>query len=187
MPFRRRPAALLLLAGLAAAARAGDPCTSGPAAGQRPGPYAAVVAVGALRGQSHCYVCETGDRPAAIVFARRPSDPLGQLVRGLDKLLADPTGADLRAWVTFLSDDQPALDPQLVEWAKRQAVRNVPLAVFEDLDGPPSYRLHRDAEVTVLLSVNQKVVRNFAFRAGELTDARAAEVLRAVPPLLAKK
>ena len=71
--------------------------------------------------------------------------------------------------------------------ARRQAVRNVPLAVFEDPDGPPSYRLHRDAEATVLLSVKQKVVRNFALRAGELTDARVAEILGAVRALPAKK
>jgi hypothetical protein len=36
----------------------------------------------------------------------------------------------------------------------------------------------------VLLSVRQRVVRNFAFRAGELTDARVAEVLGAIPALL---
>src|SRR5271170_1036322 len=52
-----------------------------------------------------------------------------------------------------------------------RAARSVPVGVFEDLDGPPSYRLHRD-DVTILLAVKQKVVANFAFRAGELSDAR---------------
>ena len=47
----------------------------------------------------------------------------------------------------------------------------------------PSYRIHRDADVTVLLSVKQKVVVNRAFRAGELTDARIAEILEAVPKI----
>jgi hypothetical protein len=118
-----------------------------------------------------------------IVFARRPSDALGKLLRGLDKELASHKSAELRAWVTFLSDDQPALDPQVVKWSQDQAIRSVPLAIFEDVGGPPSYRLHRDAEVTVLLAVKQKVVQNFALRAGELTDDRIAAILKAVPAL----
>jgi hypothetical protein len=122
-----------------------------------------------------------------IVFARRPSDALGKLLRGLDKELATHKAAELRAWVTFLSEDQPALDPRVVKWSQDQAIRSVPLAIFEDVGGPPSYRLHRDAEVTLLLAVKQKVVQNFALRAGELTDDRIADILKAVPALVARK
>jgi hypothetical protein len=183
MPFARRAAILALLAGIACPAA--EPCVSGLKPGQRPGPYAALVAVGPQRGQAHCFICETADRPAVIVFARDLGEPLGKLVRGLDKALADHKGAELRAWVTFLGDDQTALDPKVVAWGKKQAVRTVPLGVFEDAGGPPSYRLSRDADVTVLLSVKQKVVRNFAFRPGELTDARIADVLKAVPDIAA--
>lgn len=131
----------------------------------------------------HCFICETEDRPAIIVFARKLNDPLGRLARGVDRALAEHKDAGLRAWVTFLSDDQTALDPKVVEWSKKHALRNVPLAVFEDVVGPPSYLIGREAEVTVLLSVKQKVVRNFAFREGELTSARITEVLKAVPQI----
>ena len=112
---------------------------------------------------------------------------LGKLLRRLDRELASHKAAELRAWVTFLSDDQPALDPQVVKWSQDQAIRSVPLAIFEDVGGPPSYRLHRDAEVTVLLAVKQKVVQNFALRAGELNDERTAAILKAVPELVAGK
>ena len=64
-------AALFFLVGLAGAAAAEPPCVSGLQPGQRPGPYAAIVAVGPNRGQLHCFVCETADRPAAIIFARK--------------------------------------------------------------------------------------------------------------------
>ena len=74
----------------------------------------------------------------------------------------------------------------MVRWGKKHALRRVPLAVFEDPDGPPSYRLARDADVTVLLYVKQKVLANFAFRAGELTDARIKAVLETVPRLTKK-
>jgi hypothetical protein len=167
----------------ALAALAADPPNSGLAPGQRPGPYSSVVAVGPQRGTSHCFICETADRPMVIVFARRPTDALGKLVRGLDATLEAHKASGLRAWVTFLSDDQPALDPRLVKWAQEQAVRGVPLGVFEDPGGPPSYRLNRDADVTVLVAVKQKVVKNFAFRAGELTDERVADVLKAAAGL----
>jgi hypothetical protein len=180
-----RTGAVVLLV-LASAAAASDPCVSGLKSGQRPGPYSALVAVGPQRGQSHCYVCETADRPAAVVFARTLSDPLAKLVRGLDKALIDHKTADFRAWVTFLSDDQPTLDPQVVAWAKKHAIRHVPLAVFEDVVGPPSYRLARDADVTVLVFVKQKVVANFAFRANELSEEAIAEVLKAIPPTAPK-
>jgi hypothetical protein len=119
-----------------------------------------------------------------IVFARELSEPLGKLVAKLDKALADHKAADLRAWVTFLSDDQPALDPKVVQWGQKHAVRAVPLGVFEEVGGPPSYRLSRDADVTVLLFVKQKVVSNFAFRPGELTEARVTEVLQALPRIV---
>jgi hypothetical protein len=165
-------------------ASADGPCVSGLAPGLRPGPYSSVVCVGPQRGQSHCYICETEDRPAVVIFARSLDDSLAQLVRGLDKALIAHKAVDLRAWVTFLAEDQSAMDAKILDWAKRQAIKNVPLGVFEDLGGPPSYKLNRDADVTVLLFVQQKVVRNFAFRVGELKEERIAEVLKAVPEIV---
>jgi hypothetical protein len=168
-------------------ASAAEPCRSGLEAGKKPGPYSAVVATGPQRGQSYCYICETGERPAFVVFARSLSEPLGKLVRQLDKARAAHKKADLRGWVTFLAEDPAAMDTQVVKWAKKYAVGTLPLAVFSDATGPPSYRLAADADVTVILFVKQKVVANFAFRAGELTDARAAEVLKALPKILGGK
>jgi hypothetical protein len=160
-----------------------DPLVSGLDPGQRPGPYSSVVSVGPERGKSHCFICETADRPAVIVFARRPSPALAALVRGIDRELLAHKALDLRAWVTFLSDDQPELDPQLVKWSQDEAIRTVSLTVFEDVGGPPTYRLHRDADVTVLLSIRQKVVQRFAFRAGELTEKRTSAVLKGIAAL----
>jgi hypothetical protein len=167
--------------------RAADPCRSGLQPGQRPGPYSAVISTGTQRGQSYCYICETGERPAIIVFARTLSDPLGKLAEQLEKAVTDHQKAELRSWITFLSDDQLNLDPKLVQWSRKHALRSVPLGVFEDVGGPPSYRLAREADLTVLLFVKQKVVANFAFRTGELNDAKIAEILKAVPRLVSEK
>src|SRR6185369_14274933 len=130
---------------------------------------------------------EAADRPVAIVLARKMSDPLGKLVQGLDKALQTYKSSELRSWVTFLYDDQTAVDADVVKWGKTHGIGNVPLAVFEDLDGPPAYRISKEAEVTVLLSVKQKVVKNFSFRAGELNEQRVKEVLNALPLILPAK
>jgi hypothetical protein len=132
-------------------------------------------------------VCETADKPAVIIFARSLHDPLAKLVRQLDQAVIEHQGAGLRAWVTFLSTDQPALDPQLVQWSRQHAIRSVPLGVFEDVKGPPSYRLGQDADVTVLLYVHREVVANFAFRSGKLTNGQIDQVMQALPKIVTKK
>ncbi len=164
-----------------------EPCTSGPKAGQRWGPYAALISTGPQRGQSFCYVCETGDKPAIVVFAHALTDPLGKLVAYLDQAMTDHKKAGLHAWVTFLSDQQLELDPKVVKWSERLAIRGVPLGIFEDPLGPPSYRLSKDADVTVLMVVKQKVVANFAYRPGELNDDKIKEVIKALPRILPEK
>ncbi len=172
---------------LTAVAAAQPPLRSGLDPGQRPGPYASVVVSGPQRGQSHCFICETADRPAVIIFARTASEPLGKLAKQIDRAVTAHKTADLRAWLTILAADQASEDGKLVKWAQRHALGTMSISVFEDVVGPPTYRIGRDADVVVLLSVKQKVVANFAFRPGELTDARAAEVLRALPQILGEK
>jgi hypothetical protein len=166
---------------------ADTPCVSGPRVGQRPGPYSFVMSTGPERGKPHCYICETADRPAVIIFARTASPALGKLASRLDEALATHKAAELRSWITILADDHSKVDASLLAWAKKHAVRSVPVGVFEDVEGPPAYRLHKDADVTVLLSVKQKVVANHAFRAGELDDARIAAILGDLTRIVPKK
>jgi hypothetical protein len=183
MRYRACCTALVLLLGTTNLF-AEDPCVSGLKPGQKPGPYSSVVSVGPERGQSHCFICETAERPAVIIFARTLNDPLGRLARKLDRALVQHKAGELRAWITLLNDNQPAFDPLVVDWGKKHALRNLPVSVFEDADGPPTYRLSREADVTVLLSVKQKVVRNFAFRAGELTPERIDAVVKSISQIL---
>jgi hypothetical protein len=168
---------------LAVTAVAAEPCRSGPQRGERPGPYSSVISTGPERGRSHCYICETGERPAVIVFARTLSDPLARLAREIDKAVGEHARQDLRAWITFLNEDQLHFDAQVVAWSQKHALRHLPLGIFEDVAGPPSYRLSREADVTVLLFVKQKIVANFAFRTGELTDDQIGAIRRALPRL----
>ncbi len=181
----KRSLAVLLLS--VATLGAGEPCKSGLQPNQRPGPYSSLVAVGPQRGQQHCFICEAADRPTVIVFARSLSDHLGKLVQKIDKAVTDHKTAEVRAWVTFLADDQPTMDPKVVAWSKKHGTGGVPLGIFEDLVGPPTYLLNREADVTILLSVKQKVVANFAYRSGELNDAAIEQVFKALPRIVSMK
>ncbi|MER3415690.1 MAG: hypothetical protein C4297_05695 [Gemmataceae bacterium] len=163
-----------------------EPCRSGLQVGQRPGPYSFLVSTGPKRGQQHCFICETGDRPAVIVFARTPDEELAVLARHVDGLLEKYRDSGLTAWVTFLSDQQPALDETLVAWSKSLRLRHLPLGVYEDAQGPPAYRLDPEAEVTVMIAVKQKVTANFAFRRGELARSSLEAFTEAVTKTLPK-
>src|SRR5207245_2080715 len=175
---------LVALGLLATVAVADEPFASGLKVGQRPMPYAFILATGPNRGTAFCYICDTADKPAAIVFARLLSEPLGKLAAQLDQAVADAKPADFRAWLTLLDDGKSSTaEKSLVGWGQKHALRNLPLGIFEDPVGPPAYRLHKDADVTVVLFVKQKAVANFAFKSGELTDDKAAEVVKALDKL----
>jgi hypothetical protein len=153
----------------------------------RPGPYSFVISTGTNRGQSQCFICETAERPAVVIFARTLNDSLGKLTGQLDKQVAANKAADVRGWLTFLHKDQAAFDKDLVQWTQKHGLKVMPAGVFEDLDGPPSYKLNREADVTVLLFVKRKVVANFAYRAGELNDDAIGEVIKAFPRIIEPK
>ena len=177
----------LSLALTLAAAPAAEPPTSGTPVGKRPGPYSFLVATGPDRGKPTCYVCgqHDGNKPAAVVFARSLSDPLGKLLAKLEAAGAGKKDSGYKVWMTHLT---PTADLDgLAKWATKQGLKTVPVGAFEDADGPPAYKLHKDADVTVMLFVRQKVVANFAFRVGELDDKQIDAVLQAVPPLFEKK
>ena len=164
-----------------------DPCVSGVPVGKRPGPYSFLVATGTQRGKQTCFICEQheGNKPAAVVFTRTLNEPLAKLLGKLDASGAEHKEAGYKVWMTQLA---PTADLDLLaKWAQKLGVKNVPIGAYEDADGPPSYKLNKDADVTVILFVKQKVVANFAFRAGELDDKSIEEVLKAVPQLFEAK
>lgn len=157
---------------------------SGPQPGKKYGPYTFLIATGPNRGTSHCYVCETGDEPAVIVLARSTSAPLGDLVKQIDRLMAKHQSQHLRGWVTFVGMKQPAREPEIVSWSRQLGLRTVPLGIYELPEGPPGYKLHTDADVTVLLVKQSKVVHNFAYASKGLTAAENKKILDLVPALL---
>jgi hypothetical protein len=54
-------------------------------------------------------------------------------------------------------------------------------------DGPKSYNLSKEADVTVLLYKRQKVEANHAFKKGELSEEGLESILADVPKITAKR
>jgi len=170
-----RISTIALMLGVPLMAFAKDPCVSGPQVGQRPGPYSFLVATGPQRGQPTCYVCDTAEKPGIIVFARSLSDPLAQLLTKCDDAFAAKEKEGLKTWLTVLGEKTVAID-ELSKWAKKTGLKSMPVGVFDDPVGPPSYKLAEDADVTVLLFIDRKVTANLAFRAGELDESAIKKI-----------
>jgi len=185
---RLRLASLAILIAWATSSTSGgaEPCVSGPQIGQRPGPYSFLVATGPERGQPTCYVCETADKPAVLVFARSVSEPLAVLMRACDEAVAARPKDAMRGWLTVLGEKTIDLDG-LAKWSTTAGLKSVPVGVFDDPVGPPSYKLADDADVTVIVFEKRKVTANFAFRKGELDDAAVRLVADQLSRLGAKR
>ncbi len=178
---------LALVVALASPLTAAEPLAPGTPVGKRPGPYSFLVATGPQRGKQTCYICEQhdADRPGMVVFARTTTDPLALLLAQLDAAALANKDTGCKAWMTLLSE-KADLD-ELAKWAQKQGLKALPVGAFEDADGPPAYKLHKDADVTVILFTKQKATAAFAFRAGELDAAATARVLKAAGELFGKK
>lgn len=163
-----------------------DTVVSGPQPGNKFGPYTFLLATGPNRGTLHCYVCETGADPAVIVFARSSSDTFGQFLQQLDRDFSKYQNAKLHAWVTFVGVPQQAKDAEISSWSKKLGLRYIPLGICEDEAGPPSYHLNRDADLTILLVKQNKVVHNLAFRQNAFNEADAKKAISLLPSIIAK-
>ncbi len=180
-------ASVVLAAAIVSRTWAKDPVASGPKIGARPGPYTFWVSTGSSRGQETCFICDTADRPAVLVFARTPSDGLAKLARSLDKALADHKAAELRSWITFIGKDHETFDRPLLDWSRQHGLKSVPVGSYKENDGPPTYRVAREADVTVVMFVKKQVQATFGFRRDELTDEAMKPVLDAISRLVEKK
>lgn len=157
---------------------------SGPQPGKKFGPYTFLIATGPNRGTSHCYVCETGNDPAIIILARSSSVPFQDFLKQVDQALSRHKSKNLRGWVTYVGMKQPAREPELTSLSRKLGLRTLPLGIYEPAEGPPGYQLHADADVTILLVKDSKVLHNFAYTSNGLNAAEAKKILDLVPKIL---
>jgi hypothetical protein len=173
--------AIALAAGLAAAA---DGLKSGPPVGEElPGTFEPLNITGRDAGEKTCILCEYGESPVAMVFAREVSEPVTRLIKRLDAATAQHKADSLASTVIFLSAEE-GLVKQVKALAEKEKVRHTLLRSFKP-EGPKNYDIAKDADVTVLLFLDRVVKANHAFKKGELQDkgidAVVADIAKVLP------
>ena len=165
--------ALLLALNFAASA---EEVKSGLKDGAKVGAFNVKDCTGPSKGESLCYRCKYGARPVVAVFTRTLDANVTSLIKNIDAQVGKNSDKNMKAFVVLLTDDPDAAQPKLVELAKKNKIKNVPLTIFDGQAGPPSYKLQKGAEVTVLMWTKHEVKANHGFAKGKL-DKKAVKAV----------
>ena len=131
-------------------------------------------------GEDLCYRCKLGNRPVVAVFARTADKELAMLVRNIDKALADDEETTLASFVNLLGDDRKVLTKTGAEFAKDNKLAKVAVVVPEAAEnGPENYKLDPEADVTVMIWKQGKIVANHAFEDGKLDKKVVKKIVQA--------
>ena len=117
------------------------------------------------------------------VFARKTSESLTSLVKQIDEKIGE--NPKLKSFVVIMTKDGDTTREALGKLAKEAGVKHVPLTMIGEIDGPPDYEIAKDADVTVLMWKQHKVMVNHGYK-GELTDKDMETILSDIPKLLSK-
>jgi hypothetical protein len=170
----------------AAGSFAAENIKSGPQVGQTvPGPFHPLNINGAAAGQKNCLYCQNGANPVALVFARSNGPELVALLKKLDACTVKNSGANMGSFVVYLSDDEKLVD-ELKDLAKKEEFKKLILSV-DNPAGPKSYKVAKDAEVTVVLYTGHVVKANHAFKKGELKAKDIDKIVADVSKILPEK
>jgi hypothetical protein len=129
-----------------------------------------------------------GQRPVALLFARNVTGALGMLLKQLDDAVAKNRAVELRSIAVFLTSDSKATEAKLKELARDASLSdNVPLVIPETPDSIKPYKIHPDADLTVVLYRRYKVLNNFAFRAGEIQEKDVKAIMASLGKIIPSK
>jgi hypothetical protein len=184
-------AQLARLRSLAPRAAATTPVRSGLPVGMRPLPFTSNLVTGPYRGQQHCYICELKEEPVVLVFARNMDPATAELMRRVQQAALKHADSKLFGWFVFLGPGaapaEARLEAAAYDFANANEATSLAVAALGDPQGPPGYRIAPDADITVLLFRNKKVIANFAYRKADWNVAAADAVLRGLPKLIAAR
>lgn len=160
---------------------------SGPQSGEKvPGPFTPLNINGENAGKKACLFCKQGDSPSVAIFARSAECPGTQsLIKKLEETIAANSKSELGSYVVFLSDDDK-LEGQLKDMAEKSKIKNVMLSI-DSPKGPEKYNISKDADLTVLVYNERKVVANHSFGKGKITDKDIETIVKEATKMAATK
>jgi len=115
------------------------------------------------------------------VFARNTTEPLASLVKQIDSKIGE--NDKLKSFVVVMPKKGENPSEALKKLAEQAGIKHVPLTIGESPDGPPDYKIAKDADVTVLMWNGGTIKVNHAFK-GELTDKEIRSIVADIPKLL---
>ncbi|HIE98653.1 MAG: hypothetical protein ABGZ53_16895 [Fuerstiella sp.] len=163
----------LLISGAAPAAD----IKSGLEVGEFPGAFYVADVTGPSAGEKLCYRCRYGAQPVVSIFTRKLDDNVAKLIKELDVVVGKNRDSRMAAFVVLLTDDPNADQATLKKAADTHGIKHTPLTVFENADGPGKYRIARNADVTVMMWVENDVKVNHAYSAGGLNKDAIAKII----------
>ena len=181
MNFAKGISAIVVAIFVVGTSIAGDAVKSGLKPGETVMPFDVADITGPNKGKTLCYRCGYGDAPVVCVFARKTSEPLANLVKKIDAKIGE--NDSLKSFVVIMSRDGEKTTEALQKLAKDAGLKNVPLTMMGEKDGPPDYEISADSDVTVLMWNEGKVKSGYGFK-GELTDKDIETILSGIPKLL---
>ena len=161
----------LTIVAMASVALCDEPLVSGPQIGERVVSFKVKDCTGPQMGGTLCYQCAYGDRPVVAIFTRRLGDDVISLAKQIDTTVAKRSDQKMAAFVIYLSDNPDTAAPALRKIAETSKLSKTPLTVFPTRVGPAGYAIAPDADITVLMWVDQKVTANRAFGSETLSES----------------
>lgn len=102
------------------------------------------------------------------------------LVKQLDQLLEKHQDERLSSFVSLLGPDRDQVEAAAKELGAKAGISNVAICVPVDhVDGPKELSISPDADVTVMVYRQSRVLANFAYKSDELNDEAIAKLMDA--------
>lgn len=136
--------------------------------GEQPAAFEVEDITGPAAGESLCYRCRYSGRPTVVIFAREVDDSVTHLVQKIDQEVSEHTDQKLSAFMVVLDKDTSKVESELKRIQAKQDIRNTPLTVFHNPEGPAGYTLSPAAKVQVMMwnkegiKVNQPIQGNLS-------------------------
>ncbi|HPD14816.1 MAG TPA: hypothetical protein PLE19_07695 [Planctomycetota bacterium] len=169
----------------------------GPAAapsGAKPGiatttPFNVLDVTGPAKGEKLCYICRYGGRPSVVIFTRTTTGHFVDLVKAVDKFVADHKEQRAAAFAVLLGEDNAANREALTKLAADHKL-SIPLTIAADgAKGPSAYKLDSACATLALVANKNKVEAAFTVKcdAASCDNAQcspAADVVAAADRLI---
>ena len=158
---------------------------SGPQVGESIEPFIIRGVLDDEAGKSIDLVKGAAGKPLLIYFLHERTRPSVALARQVLDAAANRSAEELHSGLVLLADDTRVME----EWVKmvpQVLPRGVPIGISPDgAQGPASYNLNRNVQVTIIIAKDSRVVANFAFTQPSIEED-APKILAAINAALSK-